>query len=228
MMDVAIAAALLLFAALGWRRGLVRTLSELAAVALALLLATQISRAAAPVLVDRALRPAAHAAIERRVEELSAETESASREGLQRVLEGIPNAFLREKAADALEGMLASGQLLGGWALEPLSALCEELADAALDTVVRDMVQSVLCAACFLLLACLLRLAARALRVVERLPVARQCNELGGAALGLGKGLLLVCLAVWVLRLTGVVTAEMAEGSAALGLLARWTGGLLG
>ena len=32
-------------------------------------------------------------------------------------------------------------------------------------------------------------------------------------------GVILVCLAVWVLRQTGALTAEMAEGSLVLGLL---------
>ena len=64
--------------------------------------------------------------------------------------------------------------------------------------------------------------------MVEKLPGVRQLNELGGALVGLGKGLLLVCLVVWALRQTGVITPEMAEGSRAMGLLSQWTGGLIG
>ena len=40
---------------------------------------------------------------------------------------------------------------------------------------------------------------------------------------GLGKGLLLVCLAVWVLSLAGVLTEEVREGSVLLKLAAGVT-----
>ena len=70
MIDVIIAAVLALFVVLGWKRGLVRTLAELLAVVLALVFSAQAARAAAPVVVDRVLRPATHAAIEQRVNEL--------------------------------------------------------------------------------------------------------------------------------------------------------------
>ena len=63
MIDGIIAAIFLLFAWLGWRKGLFRTLAELAAVVIALLLSVQIAGAAAPEIVDRTLRPAAHAAV---------------------------------------------------------------------------------------------------------------------------------------------------------------------
>ena len=70
----------------------------------------------------------------------------------------------------------------------------------------------------------LLRLAVRLLSVTMRLPVLKQCNEAGGALLGMGKGAVLVCLGVWVLGRTGVITPELAEGSLLLGPLAKWTG----
>ena len=65
----------------------------------------------------------------------------------------------------------------------------------------------------------------KALRIVEKLPGVRQLNELGGALAGLAKGLVLVCLALWVLCHTGVITPEMAEGSVVLGLLPGWIAG---
>ena len=71
MMDVVIAAVLIIFAAAGWRNGLIRSLVGLAAMILAVVLSAQLSRAAAPELVDRYLRPATYAAIEERAEELS-------------------------------------------------------------------------------------------------------------------------------------------------------------
>ena len=49
MIDVVILVVIGVFGALGWRRGLLRTLSELAVVALALFLASQISAVAAQI-----------------------------------------------------------------------------------------------------------------------------------------------------------------------------------
>ena len=85
-----------------------------------------------------------------------------------------------------------------------------------------------MCAAFFVVLTAVLRLLARVLRVIEKLPVVRQLNGLGGALIGLGKGLILVCLALWVLREVGVITPEMAGESAVLRLLSRGTVSLPG
>lgn len=220
IIDAAALAVPVLFTVLGWRRGLLQTLTELAVVILALGLSTQLARAAAPVIVDRYLRPATHAAIEQRSEEISREAEETTRENLYKVLEAIPNAYIREKALGALDNAPTGGA--DGFAAEPLARLGRELADHVLDTLVKDLIRSVLSAALFAVLHFLLRLAARVLRLAEKLPGVRQLNELGGALAGLGKGLILVCLAVWVLSGIGAITPEMAEGSVALGLLPGW------
>ena len=166
MMDLAIVGVLLLFTVMGWRSGLIRGLVGLAAMVLALVLSAQLARAAAPEIVDRYLRPATYAAIEERAEELSRSAEASSieelRQNLYQVLDAIPNDFIRDRAQDALDGVLPAE------------------------------------------------------------------DSIGGALVGLGKGLLLVCLVVWALRQTGVITPEMAEGSRAMGLLSQWTGGLIG
>lgn len=230
MMDVVIAAVLIIFAAAGWKNGLIRSLVGLAAMILAVVLSAQLSRAAAPELVDRYLRPATYAAIEERAEELSAGAEVSSmeelRQNLYQVLEAIPNDFIREHTQGALDSVLPPGETLGGAVRKPLEELGRDMADAVLDTLVRDVLQSVLCGVLFVILSIVFRLAARVLRIVEKIPGVRQLNELGGALAGFGKGVILVCLAVWVLRQTGALTAEMAEGSLALGLLPGWISGI--
>lgn len=230
MMDVVIAAVLIIFAAAGWKNGLIRSLVGLAAMILAVVLSAQLSRAAAPELVDRYLRPATYAAIEERAEELSAGAEVSSmeelRQNLYQVLEAIPNEFIREHTQGALDSVLPPGETLGGAVRMPLEELGRDMADAVLDTLVRDVLQSVLCGVLFVVLSIVFRLAARVLRIVEKIPGVRQLNELGGALAGFGKGVILVCLAVWVLRQTGALTAEMAEGSLVLGLLPGWISGI--
>ena len=150
------------------------------------------------------------------------------RQNLYQVLEAIPNDFIREHTQGALDSVLPPGETLGGAVRKPLEELGRDMADAVLDTLVRDVLQSILCTALFAVLSIVFRMIARFFRVVEKLPGVRQLNELGGALVGLGKGLLLVCLVVWALRQTGVITPEMAEGSRAMGLLSQWTGGLIG
>ena len=229
MIDIVIAVVLIAFTAAGWKHGLIRTLVGLAAMVLAVGLSSQIARAAAPEIVDRYLRPATYAAIEERAQELAKGEEVSSVEDLRRdlsqVLDAIPNDFIREKAQDALDGLLPQGEALGGALLAPLEELGRDMADRVLDTLVQDVLRSILCAALFVILSAVFRIVARALRIVEKLPGVRQLNELGGALAGLAKGLVLVCLALWVLCHTGVITPEMAEGSVVLGLLPGWIAG---
>ncbi len=229
MIDIVIAVVLIAFTAAGWKHGLIRTLVGLAAMVLAVGLSSQIARAAAPEIVDRYLRPATYAAIEERAQELAKGEEVSSVEDLRRdlsqVLDAIPNDFIREKAQDALDGLLPQGEALSGALLAPLEELGRDMADRVLDTLVQDVLRSILCAALFVILSAVFRIVARALRIVEKLPGVRQLNELGGAMAGLAKGLVLVCLALWVLCHTGVITPEMAEGSVVLGLLPGWIAG---
>ena len=224
-----IAAVLVLCAALGWKRGLVRSLAELAVMVAALFLANQIANAAAPFVVDTALRPATYAAIEQRVDQMMAENVPSISpvQEMERVVAAIPNSFVREHALALLDGLgLSQAPALNYSARETLLKLGYQLADTALDGVVLDLVRSVLCAVCFMVLTLVMRLAVKALLKLVKLPGLRQLDELGGLLLGIGKGLLLVCLGVWVLRLTGVVTPEMAEDSLLIGLFSAWTAGL--
>lgn len=230
MIDIVITVVLILFAAAGWKNGLIRSLVGLVAMVLAVVLSAQLARAAAPKIVDRYLRPATYAAIEERAEELSKEAEASSiealRQNLYQILDAIPSGFVRERAQDALDDALPLGEPIGGAFLMPLEELGKDMADTVLDTLVQDVLRSILCAALFIVLNGLFRLIARVLRIVEKLPGVRQLNELGGALIGLGKGVILVCLAVWVLRQTGVLTPEMVAGSVALGLLPGWISGI--
>ena len=230
MIDIVVLAVVLLFAVLGWKRGLVRTLTELLAVVLALVFSVQFARAAAPVVIDKALRPATYGAIAQRVEELTAENmpELQPVVELEQVVEAIPNGFIREQTQAFLAEIESSVQSALASTPEALEQAGKDVADAVLDGVVQDLVQALLCAAFFVVLTAVLRLLARVLRVVEKLPVVRQLNGLGGALIGLGKGLILVCLALWVLREIGVITPEMAGESVVLRLLSRGTVSLPG
>jgi len=229
MIDLVIAAVLILCAVLGWKRGLVRSLAELAVMIVALVLANQIANAAAPVIVDRTLRPATYAAIEQQVDDMMAENPlpRSPVQELERVVEAIPNGFVREHVQGLIGSLgLSEEASLESSTRDALLRLGRQLADTALDGVVADLVRSILCAVCFTVLTVALRLVVKALSAAVKLPGLKQLNELGGLLLGVGKGLLLVCLGVWVLRLTGVITPEMADKSLLIGLFSGWTAGL--
>lgn len=224
IIDLIIAAALLLFAYLGWKRGLVRTLSELLAVVLALFLANQIATYAAPKVVDTFLRPAAHEAIEERVEELYAEgnLDGDIHDGARQLLESIPISFVRKQAMGLLEK--ADFSVAVSYTKAAVLELGRKAVDTALDTVVRNLVRSIIFAVCFAVLTFLLRLAVKALDLTFSLPGLKQLNEFGGMLIGLCKGLVVVCLAVWVLSLAGILTEEVVVPSYLLRLAAGVTG----
>ena len=214
MIDGIIAAIFLLFAWLGWRKGLFRTLAELAAVVIALLLSVQIAGAAAPEIVDRTLRPAAHAAVEERVAELLEENSlsSSPRQELDSILAGIPNRFVREKASELLEGLDLTQETALASGREALRTLGLRAVDTALDTVVLQAVHAAICFLSFLLLLAALRLAIRALDVFLKLP-------------GALKGAVAVCLLVWLLARTGLwLTPEVLEQTRLAGAIAGWLG----
>lgn len=224
MIDVVIAAVIVLFAVLGWKRGLFRSLAELAAVLLALVLAVQIANIAAPAVVDTFLRPAAYEAIEAQLEELEAGSglDGNPYEGARELLEAIPNQFLRESAQALLEG--AGVFTAVSYTKAAVLDLGRKAVDAVLDGVVCSVVHSLMCGALFVVFTFLLRLVVRALALVMKLPVLRQCNEAGGLLLGVVKGVVLVGLAVWILGRTGVLTREMTEGTLLASRAAEWTG----
>lgn len=217
MIDVVMLAVIGLFGVLGWKRGLLRTLSELVVVALALFLASQISAVAAHYVVDELLRPATETAVREQVAAVAQETSRTAREKADGALESIPNSFIRRHARQLLadtslpDTLEKAGQ-------EALLAACLRLTDNVLNTVVYNLVHSLLYAVCFTVLTAVLRFVLRALNIAVRLPGLRQLNEAGGALVGLGKGVLLAYVCAWLLSRAGVLTKEMTGGSVLLGL----------
>lgn len=217
IIDVVMLAVIGLFGALGWRRGLLRTLSELAVVALALFLASQISTVAARYVVDEVLRPATEDAVREQVAAVAQETSRTAREKADGALESIPNSFIRRHARQLLtettlpDTLEEAGQ-------EALLSACLRLTDNVLNTVVYNLVHSLLYAVCFTLLTAVLRFVLRALKIACRLPGLRQLNEAGGLLVGVGKGVLLAYVCAWILSRAGVLTEEMIQGSVLLGL----------
>lgn len=217
MIDVVMLAVIGVFGALGWKRGLLRTFSELVVVVLALFLASQISDLAARYIVDEVLRPATENAVREQVAAVAAEASRTAREKADGVMESIPNSFIRQHA-QALLRDTALPDTLEEAGQEALLSTCLRLTDNVLNTVVYNLVRSLLYAACFAVLNTVLRFAVRTLKAAFRMPVLRQLNQLGGLLLGVGKGLLLAYVCAWILSRAGALTEEMIQGSVLLGL----------
>ena len=139
IIDAAALAVLILFARKGWRRGVVRTLSELIVVVLAMILAGKIADAAARQAVEY-MRPAAHAAVEEQVDQLLTEGDvyAAPEEitsELMEVVDGLPD-ILQGYAKGIVEGLTVSSTQVTHSARETLVRLGTQAADAALNGAV--------------------------------------------------------------------------------------------
>ena len=131
------------------------------------------------------LRPATEAAIEERVDQMLEEETAVSSplEEMEEVVDAIPNDFIREQARSLLGTLGLSAEAAERSTREALLEGAGQIVDTVLDTVVRGILQSVLCFILFLLVSLVLRLATRALDITFHLPVLKQANWLGGAAL---------------------------------------------
>lgn len=227
IMDLTILGVLALCVVMGARKGLFRSLMGLVAVIAALAVAVWASNIAADFVIDRMLRPATQAAIEERVDQMLLEETAVSSqlEEMEEVVDAIPNDFIREQAQSLLGTLGLSAEAAERSTREALLEGAGQIVDTVLDTVVRGVLRSALCFALFLLVSLVLRLAVRALDITFHLPVLKQANWLGGLLLGAAKGLVLVCLGVWLLGSLGLwVTEETIEGSHLLKIVANLVG----
>ena len=87
------------------------------------------------------------------------------------------------------------------------------VASAVVQSLVRAVIHGVVFVLAFLLLLLLLKVLLEAMNLVLKLPGLRGLNALGGAAIGLMEGVLLLFLAIWVARRLGVSfeTAPLSE-----------------
>lgn len=197
IIDIAAAAVLLGFAVFGAKRGLFRAIAGLLIAVLALLGARAAAQALAPP-AARMMKPV----IERRIEQKLDEALSAAPDLLPGLSGDIPDP------AEELLGLLG----VEGSALDMLAEQARE--------IVRDTGASVLSAVAqsaaesffygliyiltFLILTILLNLAAGVMDLALKLPVLHGANALGGAAVGLVEGILVLFLLALAAKKLGV------------------------
>ena len=205
IIDAAALAVLILFARKGWRRGVVRTLSELIVVVLAMILAGKIADAAA------------RQAVEEQVDQLLTEGDvyAAPEEitsKLMEVVDGLPD-ILQGYAKGIVEGLTVSSTQVTHSARETLVRLGTQAADAALNGAVYRTAHAIFYTLAFSAVVFLLRRVMRALLVLRKLPVLKQTDQALGLVAGLAKGALLVWLAAWIIPFLVEVPPEVREGS---------------
>lgn len=204
IMDIAAAAVLLLFLILGARAGLIRSLAGLVIVVVALVGAGMIAATFADPAAKLAA-PMIEKAVTQKVEKaITAET-----------------GMLDTERADPEIGELLSMLGLDEEVKENITNRAEQtirdtgasVISAVVESLCRSVIYGLLYILSFLGLWLLLHVLAKAMDLLARLPGLSTLNALGGAALGLVKGVLVLFLAIWAARRLGVSfeTEEVAQ-----------------
>lgn len=200
IIDAVAAAVLLVFTLWGAKKGLLRSLAGLAVVLAALIgasvIASALSGPAAKLLVP---------VIEKHIE---ARVEAEVRKNLP---QGQMPGAMPEELEDLLDLLGLDAQRREALASEAGKAIREtgvSAAAAVVESLARSFLHGLLYTVSFAVLTVVLHLLVRALDLVLRLPGLHGLNALGGGALGLLEGALLLFLAAWVLRALGVSLGE--------------------
>lgn len=210
LIDLIIAAILALSLYFGWTKGMVRGLLTLAAMVLTLVVASHIADIASDMIVEQVIRPATLAAIEQHADELSLKSFDGT-EQIEQVINTIENDLVREKAKELLSTVnLPTGEITRDAVLK----IGCELVDTVLRGAVRDILSAVIFILCFALISLALRPVIWMIEQAFKLPLLRELNQFGGLVSGAVRGILLVLIGVWALRLAGMyITDEVISNS---------------
>ena len=210
IIDLVLAAVLVVFALLGARKGLIRSLMALVSVVVALIGATLLTAMFVEPVTDLV-----YPKVEERVLEqferdipsdaLAAEDGDLSAGGL------LPDEL--SEALDTLKRFGVSDDAIDG-VTKSVTDSAASAAERAAYLLVKTIVQAALFLAFFLALMLLLRLLTHGLDRLFSLPVLAQLNSLGGAALSLVEGALLLFLVIYLAPRLGVTWfADHAAGT---------------
>ncbi len=208
IIDLALAALLLVFVWHGARRGLVRSIMGLVSVLVALIGAAILSSQLSRPVTDHVF-PIVQ---ERVVSYLAASQEAGTPDGEGSALpEEVSGAF--DGLFDTLRRFGVSEEAIDG-VTQSMTQSAVSAAERAAYALVESIVRAVLYLALFLVLLLLCRLVTAALHGLCSLPVLWQLNRFGGAALSLVMGMLLLYLVLYLAPRFGVTWfADHAEGT---------------
>lgn len=217
IVDLLIAAVLALSLYLGYKKGIVRGLLALAASIIAIITASVVADYASQFLIEEFVRPAAHEAVEQRMDELGEMNLTiAPREEIEELLLGVDSELIREKALKLLEEIDLRTDASEVTAFDPLTVTLE-LVDSVLYGAVQTLLSAVICILCFFLISLALRPVQRLIEDAFELPILRQVNQLGGIISGAATGVLLILIVVWALRTADLyLTDDVVDNSCLL------------
>ena len=201
ILDLAVLLVLLLFAALGARRGLILSLCGLAALLVAVLGASFTAHTLSPMVAD-ALEPRFASAIE---EQLNESLRQQAQEGADALtpedvpLDGVLNALrdmgFYESLIDRVDRAVEAGMT------HAAASAAAQVAAA----VAQSAAYALIFLAAFLIILILWKLLSHALDLVARLPGLHFLNKTGGALFGLVQACVLLWIALWALQFWGGV-----------------------
>lgn len=207
--DIVILLVLAAFALWGMRRGFVMTLCSLIALLVALVGALAVTNFFAPAVagwLEPVIQPSVAAAVEEALPEEATQA-GLSREQLLELLEQTDLPFgLEDSLAELVEQLPT---------LEPQTVV-EDVALSLTQKAAQMIAKALVFLVCFVLILILWHLLAHALDLVARLPGLHFLNRVGGLALGAVRGAVFVFACLWLLRFSGLLPQQAADGSALL------------
>lgn len=201
IIDIILAALLAVCLIVGWKRGFVKSLMDLASNLIAFILARVVSVQLAPQIFAQYFEQRAYSSLNR---ELASAGSSASSQ-VQSALDSIP---------ESLDGFLG---MLGVDKKSMASALSQKLEESGADiaeVLMNNIVSPVLTAiikllvfvAVFVLAVLILKIATLLLDKLTELPAVKQANEIFGLLFGAVKGVIVIAVACFALELiAGVI-----------------------
>lgn len=204
IIDLVLAAALIVFAVIGAYKGLIRSLMALVSVVLALAGAALLTAMFVEPVTDLVYPKVEERILEQFERDIPSDALAAEDGDLS------AGGLLPADLADALDSALDTLKRFGV-SDDAIDGVTKSVTDSAVSAaeraaylLVKTVVQAALFLAFFLLVMLLLKLLTRALDGICSLPVLRQLNALGGAALSLVEGALLIFLLVYLAPRLGV------------------------
>lgn len=207
LLDAAVLLVLVLFLWQGARRGFILTFFGLVALLVAFVGANFLADALAPK-VGEALEPKLAVIIEERLTEQFEAADApilpdgeSSDHPLTGVLGLLQSMGLYEELTDAVENAVRAG----------MTEVAAAAAAAVAASIAQSLARSVLFFLFFILILVGWTLLSHALNLVSRLPGLNSLNRTAGGLVGVVKGCLILFMAAWALRLTGLISPETAE-----------------
>ena len=211
VLDLAVILVFVLSVVIGYRRGVVRSLSRLIGLVLAVVVAFSLSGVVANTVYDRFVEPMVQSTIEKQIDETASTGEAASRNGVATVLEELPAPLLNLLKNNDVGTV---DQVMDKLIVDDSQELFNggELAEALTEQIVRPVGVSVLRLLAFpliLVLAWLLVLLLSGLidKLVGKIPFVNGLNNGLGALFGALQGAVLALIVVAIVQMVASMEA---------------------